>query len=327
MERAVVTFIDILGFKNLVENRSENEMREILSLFHRLNNESPFSRDIHKDSTLLKELARTIKIIFFSDSVVRIRYAPDYEKSNICDGLYMCILEKELLILAEIQSDLLKKGILIRGGITIGDIFYDNETYQLFGKAMTRAYELESKIANYPRIIIDPTFSNVYARSIDFIESPIYIDSEMIFSVDCFNEREAKLLLADMKRYPNLKSEVIQRMQNSITSQKEMLEEHHKAIIELLLQSTQNMRINPCDPPSEHLFKLQDVKIFGKHAWLVNRFNAVIDSWEKVKIVAGNHTPLPNKINLRDFPWTDSHFKMDEHAFSTVPDIYEVEKS
>lgn len=35
MERAVVTFIDILGFKNLVENKDEDEMREILSLFQK----------------------------------------------------------------------------------------------------------------------------------------------------------------------------------------------------------------------------------------------------------------------------------------------------
>lgn len=300
-------------------------MHEILSLFHKFNKETPFSEFIPKDSILSKELSETIKTIFFSDSVVRIRYAPNYEKSNACDGLYMCILEKELISLAEIQFELLKKGILIRGGITIGNISYNSQTNQLFGKAMNRAYELESKIANYPRIVIDPTFSNVYSRSIDFVESPICIDSEMLFSVDCFNEREAKLLLCDIERYSNLRSEVIERMQREMVLQKDMLKDCRKAIIEMLLQSVRNMRISPCDPPSEHLFKIQDIKIFGKYAWLANRFNASIDSWVKVKDVVGDNIEFPEKIHLRDFQWTDSQLELDDRLFANIPDVYQVE--
>lgn len=75
----------------------------------------------------------------FSDSVVRIRYAPTYEKEPQCDGYYMCILEDEFRVLANIQPNLLKTGILIRGGITIGDMLYNESTNHLFGKAMNRA--------------------------------------------------------------------------------------------------------------------------------------------------------------------------------------------
>lgn len=87
MERAVVTFIDILGFKNLVDSKSEHDMREILSLFQRFNKETPFSKFIPKDSIFSKELSETIKTIFFSDSVVRIRYAPNYKKAIRVMGL------------------------------------------------------------------------------------------------------------------------------------------------------------------------------------------------------------------------------------------------
>ncbi len=325
MERAVVTFIDILGFKNLVENKSENEMSEILSLFHKYNTENPLDKYTSDNCISTEKLALNIKTIFFSDSVVRIRYASDWEKGVLSDGHYMCMLEKELLVLADIQSDLLKKGILIRGGTTIGDILYDEGTNQLFGKAMNRAYELESNIANYPRIVIDPTFTNVYSRSIDLIESPIYIDSEMLFSVDYFNEREAKLLLWDLKRWPEKRQEIFQRIKSSIISQKKLLEEYRKAIIELLLQSTRDMRINQVDSPAEHLFKVQDIKIFGKHAWIVNRFNAAIDNWEKVRGVVGDNSVFVGKIFLRDCEWTDPQFPMDENSFSNYLKIYEVE--
>lgn len=324
-ERAVVTFIDILGFKNLVENRSTSEINEILSLFHQYNTESPFGRYTSNKCTSTEILKLNIKTVFFSDSVVRIRYASDWEKGILSDGLYMCMLEKELLLLAEIQSNLFKRGILIRGGITIGDILFDEETNQLFGKAMNRAYELESKIANYPRIIIDPTFSNVYSRSIELIESPIYIDSEMLFSVDYFNEREAKLLLWDLKRWPEKRQEIFQLIKNGTISQKQMLEDHRKAIIQLLLHSTRNMRINQVDSPAEHLFRVQDIKTFGKHAWIVNRFNATIDNWEKVRAATGDDSVFVDKIFLRDCEWTDPEFPMDENSFSSRLEIYEVE--
>ncbi|MHB1153717.1 MAG: hypothetical protein ACYCWE_17630 [Eubacteriales bacterium] len=325
MKRAVVTFIDILGFKNLVQNKSENEMSEILSLFRKCNTENPLDKYTSDNYMSTEKLALNIKTVFFSDSVVRIRYASDWEKGVLSDGYYMCILEKELLLLADIQSDLLKKGILTRGGTTIGDILYDEETNQLFGKAMNRAYELESNIANYPRIVIDPTFSNVYSRSIELIESPIYIDSEMLFSVDYFNEREAKLLLWNLKRWPEKRNEIFQRIKSSIISQKKLLEEHRKAIIELLLQSTRNMRINQVDSPAEHLFAVQDIKIFGKHAWIANRFNTAINNWEKVRAVVGDNNAFVDKIFLRDCEWTDPQFLMDANSFSNCLEIYDVE--
>ena len=322
-ERAVVTFIDILGFKDLVEHKSDSEITETLALFRKHNTKHPSFP--YKTCPSMEENLINIKIIFFSDSVVRIRYASDWEKGPLTDGHYMFMLEKELILLAEIQSDLLQRGILIRGGITIGEIYYNEEANQLFGKAMNRAYELESNIANYPRIVIDPTFSNVYSRSIDFIESPISIDSEMLFSVDYFYEREAKLLLFDLKRWPEKRREILHYIKESTVSQKDLLEKQRKAIIDLLLQSTSKMRIHQKDSPAEHLFRFQDIKVFGKHAWTVNRFNAAVDSWNKVWRETEGNRAFVDKIIIRDFQWTDPHFLMDENSFSYLPGDYEVE--
>src|SRR5438876_10132066 len=42
---------------------------------------------------------------------------------------------------------------LLRGGITVGDICHDDEV--VFGPGLNRAYELESKVAVVPRIVVD----------------------------------------------------------------------------------------------------------------------------------------------------------------------------
>ncbi len=44
-------------------------------------------------------------------------------------------------------------GFLIRGGISIGRLFHSDNF--IFGDALIKAYELESKYAKYPRIILD----------------------------------------------------------------------------------------------------------------------------------------------------------------------------
>jgi hypothetical protein len=44
--------------------------------------------------------------------------------------------------------------VLLRGAVTIGKVFHKNTGDPAFGPALIEAYELESNIANYPRIIL-----------------------------------------------------------------------------------------------------------------------------------------------------------------------------
>ncbi|MCU1137040.1 hypothetical protein [Stenotrophomonas maltophilia] len=55
--------------------------------------------------------------------------------------------------LLEIQIALAGRGFLMRGGVTVGQLVHDEE--QLFGPAQVRAFELESREAIYPRILVD----------------------------------------------------------------------------------------------------------------------------------------------------------------------------
>ncbi len=55
--------------------------------------------------------------------------------------------------LAYIGALLIEKGILFRGGLTIGNIIH-NENGTVFGQALIDAYQLETKSAKYPRIVL-----------------------------------------------------------------------------------------------------------------------------------------------------------------------------
>lgn len=140
---AIVTFIDILGFKNIISTRSDEDISEIVRQvqWHAGASEEETVRKMKVDT-----IANWTRCIFFSDSVVRIRPID----SEYREGA----LFYELLSLVHAQAELALKNVFIRGGITVGDILLDGST--LFGPAMARAYELESSFANYPRIIVDP---------------------------------------------------------------------------------------------------------------------------------------------------------------------------
>jgi len=60
--------------------------------------------------------------------------------------------------------------LLVRGGVTIGWIHHDSDS--VFGPALNRAYELESEVANFPRIIIDQNL-------IEFVDPlPFFVSAE-----------------------------------------------------------------------------------------------------------------------------------------------------
>jgi hypothetical protein len=58
-------------------------------------------------------------------------------------------------------------GFLVRGGVSFGDLVHDDEC--VFGPALNRAYELESKIADKPRVIVDRVVVEDYEGAKRFV--------------------------------------------------------------------------------------------------------------------------------------------------------------
>ena len=129
-----VAFLDILGFKNLVNdpNRTCEEIVRIYD-FVQYRYETFFKSEI--------EIQNNIKMKVMSDSICL------YIKTDFPNALHYLIS-----YCVTFQCDLFANGHLLRGGITSGDMYVENDI--IFGPALTEAYLLEEKNAKVPRIII-----------------------------------------------------------------------------------------------------------------------------------------------------------------------------
>ena len=146
-ERCVVTFIDILGYRALLKTKSAAEILEILEALRKFaeGDGDGDDRPRSMDEVRLYTQAFSESV---SDAVVRVRTVDTQSQ----DGPFLY----ELLDLVHAQIACVDRGILIRGGMTIGPVHVGLDGKgPVFGNAMVRAYEIESNEAVYPRIMID----------------------------------------------------------------------------------------------------------------------------------------------------------------------------
>ena len=144
-EPCVVSFIDILGFRNLVETKTANDVFEIISGLEKFAQPDDYTppRKMKEARYSSRAFAQSV-----SDAIVRVR---PYD-TQISDGALF--LEIYDLLLAQI--DLIGEGVLIRAGVTVGEAYLGlHGEGPIFGPAMIRAFEIESQEAIFPRVVID----------------------------------------------------------------------------------------------------------------------------------------------------------------------------
>jgi len=141
---AIVSFIDILGFKDIVANKTALDVYDICQLF-RSQYQTPDLTNAQERSGI----QRQHEVHFFSDSVVRIKYVDDIDTDTAFNPE-----TEEVMSLALMQYRLIREGVLVRGGVCRGKIFSDPSQNVLFGPALIDAYKLENTLAVNPRIII-----------------------------------------------------------------------------------------------------------------------------------------------------------------------------
>ncbi|EGR1976064.1 hypothetical protein BS055_RS23000 [Vibrio parahaemolyticus] len=149
--KAFVTFIDILGFKSIVNSESPEVINNKLDAMFRLSKPHQQKSPDTKDAIVIQ----------FSDSIIRIQPVNNNDELNIAQ----CYI-RELDALTLMQGNLACNGILIRGGLTYGDVCVKNG--RIFGPAFNRAYGLESSLARYPRILVDEFLT------LPNLDNPIY---------------------------------------------------------------------------------------------------------------------------------------------------------
>lgn len=140
--KALVVFIDILGSRG---RTNFDELYNINNIFH---------TELEKNSKNDKKhtvYERTIHT--FSDcSYIIYDFKENVDESRKKLG---SLFEVALCNLEPLLCQFLAKGFLFRGGVVYDDVYYEKNRSLLFGPAINRAYELESKKAIYPRILLD----------------------------------------------------------------------------------------------------------------------------------------------------------------------------
>ncbi|MBA4800292.1 MAG: hypothetical protein H2040_00360 [Euryhalocaulis sp.] len=144
-EPCIVSFIDVLGFRDLLTTRHAHDIRDTLLQLREFTAPSELTglRRI-KDA----RLSSRAFVDSVSDAVVRVRvFETEYN-----DGAFF----HELLDLLHAQVQCVAYGVVIRAGLTIGDAHVGlGGEGPVFGPAMVRAFEIETHEAIYPRVVID----------------------------------------------------------------------------------------------------------------------------------------------------------------------------
>lgn len=143
--KSLVIFIDILGTK---DNDSFDSLFKVNKLFRKLTKEQ--EEQDNKEHNLHRIYKRTI--FSFSDCAYIIydhKDGVDNNRKNYTKLSYVALYNTVNML-----EMLISEGYIFRGGITFGDVYYDKNENIVFGPAIAEAYELESKYAKNPRVLI-----------------------------------------------------------------------------------------------------------------------------------------------------------------------------
>lgn len=155
-ENRLVAFIDILGFKDIVKQSEDDptKIKLLHSILRYLKNWEvsekwdlrlvEIEEDAQKRGVEKFDITGKTNSTSFSDSIV-VSVKIDNNINEMASTL--------IVNLAYIGAILIEKGILFRGGLTIGNIIH-NDNGTVFGQGLIDAYKLESNNAKYPRIIL-----------------------------------------------------------------------------------------------------------------------------------------------------------------------------
>ncbi|HEX2787565.1 MAG TPA: hypothetical protein VHP32_06630 [Ignavibacteria bacterium] len=181
---SIIIFLDILGFQDLINESYSNKPK----------------RGINKKIADIYDGIMTIRTILKIDEQEVI--GTKYFVSNFSDCVVIAfpfdkpnVLLDTLIRIQELLLNLSHKEIIVRGGITRG-LIYSNRDFQIvFGPGLVEAYQLESKAAHYPRVILDNEIvkickmhtNAIYENEVEkYLKNLLEQDTDGMFYIDYF---------------------------------------------------------------------------------------------------------------------------------------------
>lgn len=141
-KKSLLAFLDLSGFKKKVDKslRSAEEADAIFELLRHLHHTTQV---INKGKAAPFVEMKKLKATAFSDSIV-LSLAGRYDE----------LFNSFIHVVTYFQWEAIDYYSFLRGAVVFEDICHTREI--VFGPALVQAYEMESKVAVWPRVIVDP---------------------------------------------------------------------------------------------------------------------------------------------------------------------------
>ncbi len=131
--RCAVLFVDLLGVREM--NMSQRAAGHLVALHNAV---GVMHRDFFGESSRYRSA-------FFSDTLVLA--APIVRETDDATEVRALVRHARWL-----QNDLVAEGFFVRGGLSLGSLHFSDQV--VFGPALVEAYDLESRAAVHPRIVL-----------------------------------------------------------------------------------------------------------------------------------------------------------------------------
>jgi len=160
LHKSIVVFIDILGFKSLVQNaKDEGKSQELFVDFHRVLSTWFDRMESMRDFPSFVKRKDNYIIRIFTDCVlIGCPIKKDGHKYNFVEGAdeFFDVLSMVYLF----QSEMVNQGYFVRGAVAVDELYMDDVI--IYGNGVTEAYEAESKKAKFPRIILAKSAKHMF---------------------------------------------------------------------------------------------------------------------------------------------------------------------
>lgn len=274
---SVAAFVDILGYKDLIQNDSIE--REI-ELFNDLKNTIDIALAGTVESVKLmfkfidskyensEKISDKLKVKQFSDNIY---FSFDYDEQNDLElyfGIYIISIISSLY-----QRLMLGKGYFVRGGIACGLNMIDKNF--IFSTALIKAVEIE-KNTIYPRITLHPElkekFLTGHENPYKEITHGLYIQdwAEHIF-LNPFNHTSRNTKVIQSLSHEDL----VQIEEAMLITQKRIINKMNKGFAHLFDDQEFNLIARGHISKKIKKYKKRNQGVFEKYLWLRNFLNWV----------------------------------------------------
>lgn len=168
-ENKLVFFLDILGFSGLVCRNKNTKLSDTNGMI--INFVEAFKYVNEYDYNIQKKNNKKFKFMWVSDSLV---FTTDLENFDV-------VMEE----VSKLINSFFTHGLTIRGAITVGSIYHDNN---IWGPAYMEAVNLEKNISKYPRIIIKKDDLNMVNEASEFIKFFKTTEQDSFYYYDYFDQ-------------------------------------------------------------------------------------------------------------------------------------------